>query len=72
MVSLPEEHTLTLFKIIESRLKTVSTIFCSQIAPEGWYEKLGEALVADAILDHIIHDSYSILLDGEVSIRTKI
>jgi DNA replication protein DnaC len=71
LTSLPEEHTLTLFEIIESRLKTASTIFYSQIAPEGWYEKLGEAIVADAILDRIIHDSYNILLDGEISMRER-
>ncbi|PXW87163.1 IstB-like ATP binding protein [Streptohalobacillus salinus] len=51
LTPLPDEYTLTLFEIIESRLKTASTILCSQTAPEGWYDKLGEALVADAILD---------------------
>lgn len=71
LTSLPEEHTLTLFEIIESRLKNASTIFCSQTAPEGWYEKLGDALVADAILDRIIHDSYQILIDGEISMRER-
>ncbi|AGY81949.1 IS21-like element helper ATPase IstB [Carnobacterium inhibens] len=69
--ALPEEHTLTLFEIIESRLKTSSTIFCSQTAPEGWYEKLGEALIADAILDRIVHDSYNILIDDEISMRER-
>lgn len=71
LTTLPAEHVYTLFEIIEARLKTTSTIFCSQTAPEGWYEKLGDALVADAILDRIVHDSYKVLLDGEISMRER-
>ncbi|GMQ73411.1 IS21-like element helper ATPase IstB [Tetragenococcus halophilus] len=71
LTALPEEYVYTLFEIIEARLKTTSTIFCSQTAPEGWYEKLEDALVADAILDRIVHDSYKVLLDGEISMRER-
>lgn len=71
LTSLPVEHTLTLIEIIESQLKTTSSIFCSQTASEGWYEKLVEALLADAILDCIVHDSYSILTDGEITMRER-
>ncbi|WP_028274847.1 IS21-like element helper ATPase IstB [Atopococcus tabaci] len=71
LTTLPEEHVYTLFEIIEARLKKTSTIFCSQTAPEGWYEKLGDALVADAILDRIVHDSYKVLIDGEISMRER-
>ncbi|WP_245692981.1 ATP-binding protein [Sporomusa acidovorans] len=35
-------------------------IFCSQFAPAGWHNKISETTLADAILDRIVHDSYTI------------
>lgn len=71
LTDLSEEHSLHVLEIIESRLKRTSTIFCSQFSPEGWHEKLGRAQIADAILDRIVHDSYQILVDGDVSMRER-
>ncbi|CAN7381281.1 MULTISPECIES: IS21-like element helper ATPase IstB [Rossellomorea] len=71
LTELPEEHVMLILEIIESRLKRASTIFCSQFSPEGWHAKLGQAQVADAILDRIIHDSYHIMVDGEISMRER-
>lgn len=53
-----------LLELMESRCNKNSTILCSQWSPEGWYERLGEGPVADAILDRIINSSYKILLQG--------
>lgn len=39
-------------------------IFCSQFAPAGWYSKFPEETIADAILDRIAHDSYTIEIRG--------
>ncbi|AQT58615.1 TPA: IS21-like element helper ATPase IstB [Enterococcus faecium] len=71
LTNLSLENSTFLLEIIESRLKTASTIFCSQFHPEGWHEKLGNPQIADAILDRIIHDSYQILVDGKVSMRER-
>ncbi len=60
-----------LLEIVEARHQVSSTIFCSQFAPGGWHEKIGEGTLADAILDRIIHDSYKILIDGKVSMRER-
>lgn len=60
-----------LLEIVEAKYQTVSTIFCSQFDTQGWYESIGEATLADAILDRITHDSYSLLIDGEVPMRER-
>lgn len=65
------EQSTYVLELVECRLQVASIIFCSQFSPEGWHEKLGNPQIADAILDRIIHDSYSILIDGQVSMRER-
>jgi DNA replication protein DnaC len=71
LTDLSTDEAAILLEITESRHKAASTIFCSQIDPSGWHIKLGNETIAEAILDRIIHDSYQILIDGDVSMRER-
>lgn len=67
LVSLKESEARDLLEIIHNRHKRSSTIFCSRFAPAGWHAKIGEATLADAILDRIVHDSYTIEIHSSAS-----
>jgi len=60
---LKESEARDLLEIVEARHRNASTIF----SPGCWHERIGETTLADAILDRIVHDSYSIHIDGKVS-----
>jgi DNA replication protein DnaC len=57
--------TVEVLEIVNARHKRASTIFCTQFAPDGWHEKIGESAVADAICDRIVYDSYTVVIHGD-------
>ncbi|OJF94703.1 hypothetical protein AX762_07440 [Alkalibacterium sp. 20] len=48
-------------EIIEKREKTTSTIVCNQFNTAGWHSELGGGPTEDAVIDRIIHNSYTSL-----------
>lgn len=71
LLPLTDTQSRDVLEIVEARHQTGSTIFCSQFSPQGWHAKIGESTLADAILDRIVHDSYSIFIDGDDSMRRR-
>ena len=63
---LKETEAQNLLEIIEARHQTCSTIFVSQFSPAGWRAQIGEGAIAEAVLDRIIHNSYTIFIDGKI------
>ncbi len=68
---LKETEARDLLEIAEARYKKASTIFCSQFDIPGWRDKIGDPIIADAICDLIVHNSYSIVIDCKESMRKR-
>lgn len=70
LVILDDNQRIDLLEIIEDRHARKSTIIASQLPVEKWYETIGEATIADAILDRLINTSHLIEIKGD-SMRKK-
>jgi len=68
---LTDMESRDLLEIVETRHTRGSTIFSSQFNPAGWQAKIGAGPLAEAILDRIIHNSYTVLIGGDESMRKR-
>ncbi|MBF0388451.1 MAG: ATP-binding protein [Candidatus Omnitrophica bacterium] len=62
--ALTDAQRQDLLEIVEERHNTYSTIITSQLPVKHWHEAIGNATLADAILDRLIHNAYTIEFDG--------
>lgn len=69
LYQLKESEARDLLEIAEARYKKGSIIFCSRFDVPGWRDKIGSPIIADAICDRIVHDSYRIVIECEESMR---
>lgn len=59
-----------LLELLEDRYNKRSTLVASQLPVKAWHGYLGEATMADAILDRLVHNAHKIELSGD-SMRKK-
>jgi DNA replication protein DnaC len=57
-------------EIIEDRHAQKSTVIVSQLPVASWFDVIGDAVIADAILDRLVHTAHRFELKGE-SLRKK-
>lgn len=71
LIPASDQEQRDLLELMEYRCGHFSTIFCSQFVPEGWHERLGGSALADSILDRIVPSSYTMKIDGDISMRQR-
>ncbi len=62
---MPLSQRNDLLEIMEDRHGLRSTLITSQLPIEQWHKAIGDATLADAILDRLLHNSHRLKLKGE-------
>lgn len=69
LVQIPSETEVRyLLEIIEARYGLYPTVFCTQYKKSEWHPRLGGGVMAEAIMDRIVHNADVVDL-GEVNMR---
>jgi DNA replication protein DnaC len=65
------EQKRLLLEILEHRYEQNATIITSQLATDDWYDYINDPLIADALLDRVVHQAEKITLFGESMRKIK-
>ncbi len=68
---LDDERRRDLLELLDERYQSRSTVITSQLPMAHWHEALGDATLADAILDRLVHHAHPITLTGESLRKVK-
>lgn len=71
MAALDVRARSDLLEIIDDRAASKATIITSQLPIEHWHAWVGDATIADAILDRVMQQNHRLILTGE-SLRQSI
>jgi DNA replication protein DnaC len=66
-----EHQRHDLLEVLEDRCGLRSVVVTSQLPVSKWHEWVGDATLADAILDRLVHDAYKITLKGPSRRRSR-
>ena len=64
LAPLKDQERRDLLEVVEDRYERASTLITSQLPLKAWHEAIGEATLADAICDRLVHCAFKIELKG--------
>jgi DNA replication protein DnaC len=64
LAPLKDAERRDLLEVIEDRYDQASTLIATQLPVKSWHEAIGEASLADAICDRLVHGAHTITLKG--------
>ena len=64
LAPLKDQERRDLLEVVEDRYERASTLITSQLPIKSWHEVIGDATLADAICDRLVHCAHSIELKG--------
>lgn len=67
----PLNQRRDLLEILEDRCGNRSTLVTSQLPVAAWHDAIGDATLAAAVLDRLVHNAYHLPLKAEESMRKK-
>jgi len=71
LTALQGQQQTDFLEIIEDRHARRATIIVSQLPVASWFDVIGDAVIADAILDRLVHTAHRVELKGD-SLRKKV
>jgi DNA replication protein DnaC len=66
-----DQNRRDFLEVLDDRYKKKSTIITSQLDVKHWHGAIGDATLAEAILDRVIHNSYRFDLKGDTMRKEK-
>jgi len=71
LAPLRDQERRDLLEVVEDRYERASTLITSQLPVKSWHEVIGDATLADASCDRLVHCAHSIVLKGRRCARSK-
>jgi DNA replication protein DnaC len=65
------EQVQQLHTLVDRRCRSASTVYCTQLPPAEWHQRMEEKILADAITDRITANAHTTVIECRESMRRQ-